>query len=108
MKLASMEGKISKCFINLLLCLLATLPLAAQQNYYNQGKDTRPVATKKEKKKPQVTYPLYNGISIGTDLWGPGNKLLGSNTFSGEIIADVDLRHRYFPTIEIGYGANDE
>ena len=52
MKLASMEGKISKCFINLLLCLLATLPLAAQQNYYNQGKDTRPVATKKEKKKP--------------------------------------------------------
>lgn len=108
MKLASMEGKISKCFINLLLCLLATLPLAAQQNYYNQGKDTRPVATKKEKKKPQVTYPLYNGISIGTDLWGAGNKLLGSNTFSGEIIADVDLKHRYFPTIEIGYGANDE
>ena len=103
-----MEGKISKCFINLLLCLLATLPLAAQQNYYNQGKDTRPVATKKEKKKPQVTYPLYNGISIGTDLWGAGNKLLGSNTFSGEIIADVDLKHRYFPTIEIGYGANDE
>lgn len=104
-----MEGKILKCFINLLLfCLLATLPLEAQQYSAGQTAGNRQQKAKKEeKKKPEIVYPLFNGVSIGVDLWGPGSKLLGGDFMSSEVIVDVDLKHRYFPTIEIGYGATD-
>ena len=96
-----MEGRISNCFISLLFFLAAALPVAAQQNYTSQGQDSRPVATKKEKKKPEVVYPLFNGVSVSTDLWGPGSKLLGGDFLSAEVMVDVDLKHRYFPTVEI-------
>ena len=102
-----MEGRISNCFISLLFFLAAALPAVAQQNYASQGQDSRPVATKKEKKKPEVVYPLFNGVSVSTDLWGPGSKLLGGDFLCAEVMVDVDLKHRYFPTVEIGYGSTD-
>lgn len=104
-----MEGKISNCFIiSLLLCLLVISPVAAQQNYASQGAgNARAQKKSKEKKAPEITYPLYNGVSVGVDLWGPGSKLLGGDFFSAEAMVDVDLKHRYFPTLEIGYGATD-
>lgn len=109
MKQTSMERKILSYSISLLLCLFIALPLAAQQNYSAQSASgNRPQREKKkEKKKPEVVYPLYNGTSISLDLWGPGSKLFGSDNMSAEAIVDVDLKHRYFPTLELGYGASD-
>lgn len=107
-KQTSMERKILNYSISLLLCLLITVPLAAQQNY-NSGTNGNQAqqAKKKEKKKPEVECPLYNGTSVGLDLWGLGSKLLGSDNLSAEVIVDVDLKHRYFPTLELGYGTSD-
>lgn len=105
-----MERKISSYSISLLLCLLIAIPLSAQQNYYssqNTGRNRPQRAKKEEKKKPEVEYPLYNGTSVSLDLWGPGSKLLGSDHMSAEAIVDVDLKHRYFPTLEVGYGTSD-
>ena len=70
MKQASMERKILSYSISLALCLLMFLPLRAQN-----GNPTAPpqgAPPKKEKKdaKEEVHYPLYNGMSVGLDLWG--------------------------------------
>ena len=58
MKLASMVARIFNCFISLLCVLfLGNIPALAQ---YVGGKDTRPVATKKEKKPAEVEFPWFN------------------------------------------------
>lgn len=97
--------------ISLLLCLLVALPLAAQSRV-NDAQPSPSQAQRpdreKEKKTPAVEYPLYNGVSLGVDLWGPGSKLLGSDFFSAEVSAVVNLKHRYFPTVELGYGSTDK
>lgn len=101
-----MVKKIFNSFISLLLCLLIACPANAQYN--NNRYDQRPVATPKEDKKaPEIEYPFYNGINIGVDIWGPGSYLLGSDFFSMEASGIIDLKHRYFPTIEVGYGKSD-
>lgn len=46
-------------------------------------------------------YPLYNGISVSVDLWGPGSKLFGSDFFSSEVAVDVNLKNRFFPIVEL-------
>ncbi|MBQ8224308.1 MAG: hypothetical protein IJZ86_02980 [Bacteroides sp.] len=101
-----MAQRISSFSISLLLCLCLVLPVNAQQSQNSN----RPVAQKKEKEKtpPEVEYPLFNGVGIGIDLWGPGSKLLGGDFFSTEVSATVDLKHRFFPTLELGYGKTDE
>lgn len=57
--------------------------------------------------KEEVHYPLYNGISVSVDLWGPGSKLFGSDFFSSEVAIDVNLKNRFFPIVELGYGNTD-
>ena len=104
-----MVRKISSYFISLLCSLLLLLALPAQAQYAGSSstKDTRPVAKKKEKKPAEIEYPLYNGVSVGLDLWGIGSKLFGGDFLSSEVIASVDLKHRFFPTVEVGYGQTD-
>ena len=105
-----MGRRIFSCSISfLLLCgLLLTVAVSVPaQNYRQGGQDTRPVAKKKEKKKPEIEYPLFNGVSVGVDLWGVGSKLFGGDFMSSEVIVDVDLKHRFFPVVELGYGGVD-
>lgn len=104
-----MVRKISSYSISLLCSLLLLLALPAQAQYAGSSstKDTRPVAKKKEKKPAEIEYPLYNGVSVGLDLWGIGSRLFGGDFLSSEVIASVDLKHRFFPTVEVGYGQTD-
>ena len=46
-------------------------------------------------------------MSVGLDLWGIGSKLFGGDFLSSEVIASVDLKHRFFPTVEVGYEQTD-
>lgn len=62
---------------------------------------------KKEKKQPDVTYPLFNGLGVGLDLWGGANYVLGSDFLSTDVQVMADLKHRYFPTVELGVGSTD-
>lgn len=101
-----MVPKISSCSISLILCLLLSLPAWAQGGNAS-GSRQGTAAKKKEKKKVEIEYPLYNGLSVGLDLWGIGGKLLGGDCLSSEASVDVNLKNRYFPTVEIGYGAAD-
>lgn len=103
-----MEGKILNYTISLALCLLMSFPSQAQTRNPSAppGGSTRPKGEKKET-KDEVKFPLYNGVSVGLDLWGIGSKVLGGDFLSPEIVADVNLKNRYFPTVEIGFGTTD-
>lgn len=102
-----MKERILCYSISLALCILCVLPLGAQNK---NASSPPPGATPKKEKKDateEVNVPLYNGVSLGIDLWGPGSKLLGSDFFSTEVVADVNLKNRFFPTVELGYGSTD-
>lgn len=64
-----------------------------------------------EKKKLEAaagdTLPFYGGTYIGVDLYGVGAPLLGSDTKSGEVQLDVNLKNRFFPTVEAGYASTE-
>lgn len=103
-----MEQRILSYSISLLLSLLLSLPLQAQ----SAGPSAPPVSApqRKEKKadgKEEAYYPLYNGVSVSIDMWGPGSRVLGSDFFSSEVAVDVNLKNRFFPTVELGYGSTD-
>lgn len=98
-----MVEKICNYSISLLCCLLLFPAFVGAQN----TQDYRPVATKKEKKPAEIEYPLFNGVSVGVDLWGIGSKLFGGDFLSSEVLIDVDLKHRFFPIVELGYGKTD-
>ena len=56
-----------------------------------------------DKKKEEVKeVPLYQGIQIGLDLFSPMQALY-SNTWGAGIKADINLKNKYFPTIEVGF-----
>lgn len=102
-----MERKILNYSISLAFCLLMSFPLQAQnRNTSTPQGGNRPKAEKKEAKE-EVKYPLYNGMSVGLDLWGIGSKVLGGDFLSTEIAVDVNLKNRFFTIAELGYGKTD-
>lgn len=100
-----MERKILNYSISLVFCLLTTFPLWAQ-NTPVSSKGNAPRKEKKDKKE-EATHPLYNGISVGLELWGLGSSALGDDFLSSEASVDFNLRNRFFPIIELGYGSTD-
>ncbi|WP_321331790.1 DUF6048 family protein [uncultured Bacteroides sp.] len=98
-----MGQKILNFSINILLLILflsgSALPLQAQS--------TRPSGKKVAKKEVKEVFPFYNGTYIGADLYGAGSNLLGGDFLSSEVSIDVNLKNRFFPVAEIGYGKTD-
>lgn len=103
-----MEKKISSSsydkYIILLLILFFPFLATAQE-------------AKKDKKKKedskgilidQAKVPLFNGVFIGYDLLGPIYKAYSDDYLSNEIMIDFNLKNRYFPVIELGYGSSDK
>ena len=98
-----MERKILSSFIaiSLVLCLLT----AKAQNS-NQPPASNP--SKEQKKDTDAeAFPLYNGVTVSVDLWGIGSKVLGGDFLSSEVAVDVNLKNRFFPIVELGYGGTD-
>ena len=54
-----------------------------------------------------VVFPVFIGFLGGLVLWGLGGKLFGSDFVSSDVAVDVDLKHRFFPVAEIGFGGTD-
>lgn len=99
-----MERKILNSFISLAICLLMTVPMQAQNS-------NRPPASNPPQGQKQGTdvpdFPLYNGLTVSVDLWGIGSKVLGGDFMSSEVAVDVNLKNRFFPIVEVGYGGTD-
>lgn len=55
--------------------------------------------------KDTVKVRFFNGIRLDIDLVPLATTFLSNNeTFSYEIALQTDLKHKYFPVVELGYG----
>lgn len=92
--------------ISLLLLLSTGFTVHAQQRPYVNPTPKRD-QKKNVKEEPKEIVPLYNGTYIGMDLYGIGSKLLGGDLLSSEINVAVNLKNRFLPTADIGFGTTD-
>lgn len=53
----------------------------------------------------RIIYPLFNGVTIGVNIWDPVMRALGQEYGLVDFSAEVDLYNRFFPAVEIGLGA---
>ena len=65
-----------------------------------------PTLAAQEKKTTieEEKVPFYQGTTIGVDIFGLGSKIFGGDITSTEISVEVNLKNRYVPVAEIGYG----
>lgn len=56
------------------------------------------------KKSKQVVRPLLMSASFGANIWDPLNRALGRDYGGGELWAALNLKNRYIPVAEIGFG----
>ena len=54
------------------------------------------------------TSAFYQGTSIDVDILGAGMHFLGTDYMSAEVSMEANLKNRFLPRIEIGYGKFDE
>ena len=71
-----------------------------------------PTAGNAQRRKPVTTVvkdtvPLFRGISVGVDVVGAAMAVM-SDYGQYEGVAVVNLKDKYFPTIEIGIGKADK
>ena len=57
----------------------------------------------KDKEKAE-NVKLYQGTTIGVEVAGLGNYVLGSDILSSEVMIQANLLNRFLPIVEIGYG----
>lgn len=86
--------------------LLSVAPASAQAR-----KTRQPVEPQRSKIAEWLdltdTIPTFQGVSVLTDLAGPGWYALGGDFFSAEAALEVNLLNRFFPIVEVGYGRTD-
>ncbi|MBP8623045.1 DUF6048 family protein [Bacteroides sp.] len=78
------------------------------------GQTTRPTyvpkrdqnRAKKEEAKLD-TIPLFYEAYVGVDVFGVGGKLFGSDFLSTEVSVTANLKNKFLPTLELGYGSTD-
>ena len=92
--------------INLILLFGIVVPAAAQQQGYLPHVPKRD-QVKNESDEPKEEIPLYYGTFIGVDIYGLGARLLGSDFLSTQISVSVNLKNRFIPTLEAGFGTTD-
>lgn len=86
---------ISLYIIALLTLSNLALPLHAQQ-------ENKPLTDEEV-----AAQPFYQGIMVGIDVAGLASKVLGSDLMSAEASLQANLKNRYFPVVELGYGSID-
>lgn len=72
----------------------------AQQYGFHKHKRTA------EEQAIEDSIPLYRGVSVGVDLVGPVTRAV-SDYGQYEGFVRVNLKDRYFPVLEFGYGSAD-
>lgn len=89
-----------------LLLLFSVAPSVQAQQIQPKYTPKRDQKKNKEEVKPD-TIPFFNGASIAIDVFGLGSRLLGGDFLSTEIRLAANLKNRYLPALELGYGTTD-
>jgi len=58
-------------------------------------------------KEEAINIPLYQGVQVGIDIYSP-MKFFISDTYGASVKADVNLKNKYLPTIEVGFAQYDK
>ena len=89
----------------LILLVVGTSVCAQQRPYVNPTpkRDQK----KNVKEEPKEIVPLYNGTYVGVDIFGIGSKLFGGDFLSSEVNVTVNLKNKFLPTAEVGFGTTD-
>ncbi len=92
-----------------LICLVSLESKAQMQDDYFNKPDSLPEAPPQTEKvkKVKYEYPLYNGFSIGTNIFDPIMNVFGQKYGSYEIIAEANLHNRFLPELSFGIGRAD-
>lgn len=101
-----MKKKISRYFILLGFSLLIpAVTITAQQ----QETPPPPAESQIEivDENAALKLPLYRGSSINVDVFQAGSYVLGGNFLAADVGFDVNLKNRFFPIVELGYGMTD-
>lgn len=83
----------SKAAISLVLALAFTMNVSAQKRTIKMV-------------DPNDSVPTFNGVSVGVDLAGIAMLEL-SDYGQYEVSGKVNIKNKYFPTLEVGYGKSD-
>ncbi|MBQ2858095.1 MAG: hypothetical protein IJE78_13450 [Bacteroidaceae bacterium] len=62
---------------------------------------------KEQAEEKTTETPFYQGTMVGVDVFGFINKVLSSDITTTEASIEVNLKNRFFPVVEIGYGSID-
>ena len=92
--------KKTSAYISLLLVLTSS-SLLFPSPAWGQKKD------KEQLKADYKASPLYQGSSIGIEVASAAGYLLGGDILSSELLLQSNLKNRFLPTLEIGYGRTD-
>lgn len=90
--------------------LLLSLPVKAQERKIRfKSEVEKEEAEKKlqEKAVQKENVVFFQGLSIGADVSGLLNKAFGGDYTYGGISVQANLKNRYMPVVEIGYGKID-
>lgn len=98
----TMKKEILK-YISLLLLLVCNFLLISSPSKAQQKKIMKSDLEKELKQRE----PFYRGSSLSIDIFGIGNKLFGGDFLSSEINFTANLKNRFLPVIEVGYGHTD-
>ena len=86
---------------------MSTLPCWSQAA---TSETTTTVTTTTQQVKDELVNkeaPLFGGVAIMVDIVGPVMYTMNADFGSFEAAARVNLKHRYFPIFELGYGMSD-
>ena len=78
------------------LLILSSLLICPMYAFAQDKKD-------KEKEKTE-NVQLYQGTTIGVEIAGLGNYVLGSDILSSEVMLQANFLNRFLPVVEVGYG----
>ena len=105
-----MRKRISR-YISLFLILTSSCfllpPLQAQNPGIHKANPAQVKKKSEKKAEPTAHVPFYQGTSIGVEIAGIGSYLLGSDILNSEIAVQANLKNRFLPVIEVGYGKAD-
>lgn len=88
------------------LLILNSVLLTAPGAWGQVHKATPKVPVSQPQEEKEQT-PLYQGLSVGVEIAGLGSYLLGSDILSSELAIQANLKNRFLPILEVGYGKAD-
>lgn len=91
---------------NILFCICiivsSLIPQTATAQHYGFHKHKRTAA----EQAIEDSIPFFRGVAVGVDLVGPVMRAIGDyGQYEGFV--RVNLKDRYFPVLEVGYGTAD-